>query len=131
MTAEDVVSVLEGLSERHGEPEHIRSDNGPEFIAEAVRSWLTRRGSRTLYIAPGSPWEDAYGESFKSRFRDEFLNREVFSTLKEAPVLIEDHRREYNDYRPHSSLNYKTPAAFAADWRPSIKVEPGSQPVLS
>ena len=131
MVAEDVVSTLEYLFERHGEPEHIRSDNGPEFIAEAVRSWLARRGSKTLYIAPGSPWENAYSESFNSRFRDEFLNREVFATLKEAQVLIEDHRQEYNDHRPHSSLNYQTPAAFAATCRRPIETEPKSQPVLS
>ena len=131
MTAEDVVSVLEGLFERYGEPEHIRSDNGPEFIAEAVRSWLTRRGSKTLYIAPGSPWENAYSESFNSRFRDEFLNREVFETLKEAQVLIEDHRRGYNNFRPHSSLNYETPSAFAAACRQPLVTEPKPEPVLS
>ena len=131
MTAEDVVSVLEGLFERYGEPEHIRSDNGPEFIAEAVRGWLTHRGSKTLYIAPGSPWENAYSESFNSRFRDEFLDREVFATLKEAQVLIEDHRRQYNEYRPHSSLNYQTPAAFAASCRQPIVAEQNPEPVLS
>jgi putative transposase len=131
MTAEDVVSVLETLFERHGEPEHIRSDNGPEFIAEAVRGWLARRGSKTLYIAPGSPWENAYSESFNSRFRDEFLDREVFSTLREAQVLIEGHRREYNDYRPHSSLDYQTPSAFAAACRQRIVTEPTPRPVLS
>ena len=138
MVAEDVVSTLEYLFEIKGEPEHIRSDNGPEFIAEAVRSWLARRGSKTLYIAPGSPWENAYSESFNSRFRDEFLNREVFASLKEAKVLIEDHRQESNDHRPHSSLNYQTPAAFAATWcqpieappRP-VEVEPKPEPVLS
>lgn len=138
MVAEDVVSTLEYLFEIKGEPEHIRSDNGPEFIAEAVRSWLARRGSKTLYIAPGSPWENAYSESFNSRFRDEFLNREVFASLKEAKVLIEDHRQEYNDHRPHSSLNYQTPAAFAASCRQtveaspqSVEVEPKPEPVLS
>ena len=138
LVAEDVVSTLEYLFELHGEPDHIRSDNGPEFIAEAVRSWLAERGSRTLYIAPGSPWENAYSESFNSRFRDEFLNREVFASLKEAKVLIEDHRQEYNDHRPHSSLNYQTPAAFAASCRETIEasphpveVEPKPEPVLS
>ncbi len=138
MTAEDVGSVLEGLFERYGEPGHIRSDNGPEFVAEAVRSWLARRGSKTLYIAPGSPWENAYSESFNSRLRDEFLNREVFESLKEAKVLIEDHRREYNDDRPHSSLSYQTPAAFAAGCRQAAQAPPGPtvtepklEPVLS
>jgi putative transposase len=114
MDAEDVVSTLEYLFEVRGEPEHIRSDNGPEFIAEAVRSWLARRGSKTLYIAPGSPWENAYSETFNSRLRDELLNREVFETLKEAKVLLGDHRLDYNDRRPHSSLGYRTPAEFAA-----------------
>ena len=131
MTAEDVASVPEGFFERHGEPEQIRSAKGPELIAEAVRSWLARRGSKTLYIAPGSPWENAYSESFNSRFRDEFLNREVFETLKEAQVLIEDHRREYNDYRPHSSLDYQTPSAFAAACRQPIVTKPTPEPVLS
>ena len=86
---------------------------------------------KTLYIAPGSPWENAYSESLNSRFRDEFLNREVFESLKEAQVLIEDHRREYNDFRPHSSLNYQTPSAFAAACRQPIVTEPTPEPVLS
>jgi transposase InsO family protein len=114
MDAEAVVSTLEYLFEIRGEPEHIRSDNGPEFIAEAVRSWLARRGSKTLYIEPGSPWENAYSETFNSRFRDELLDREMFETLKEAKVIIEDHRLDYNHRRPHSSLGYRTPAEFAA-----------------
>ena len=95
-------------------------------------------GATTLDIVPGSPRENAYSESFNSRFRDEFLNREVFASLKEAKVLIEDHRREYNDHRPHSSLNYQTPAAFAASCRQPIEapprpveVEPKPEPVLS
>ena len=114
MDAEAVVSTLEYLFEIRGEPEHIRSDNGSEFIAEAVRSWLARRGAKTLYIAPGSPWENAYSETFNSRLRDELLDREVFETLKEAKVIVEDHRLEYNHRRPHSSLGYRTPAEFAA-----------------
>ena len=138
LVAEDVVSTLEYLFELHGEPEYIRSDNGPEFIAEAVRNWLAGRGSKTLYIAPGSPWENAYSESFNSRLRDEFLNREVFESLKEAKVLIEDHRREYNEHRPHSSLNYQTPAAFATSCRQAAQSPPGPtlaepkpEPILS
>jgi putative transposase len=115
--AEDVVSTLEYLFEVRGEPEHIRSDNGPEFITEAVRGWLARRGSKALSIAPGSPWENAYSETFNSRLRDELLDREVFETLKEAKVILEDHRREYNHRRPHSSLGYQTPAEFAATCR--------------
>jgi putative transposase len=114
LTAEDVVSTLEYLFEVRGEPEHIRSDNGPEFIAEAVKGWLARRGAKTLYIAPGSPWENAYSETFNSRLRDELLDREVFESLKEAKVLLEDHRLDYNHRRPHSSLGYRTPAEFAA-----------------
>lgn len=129
--AEDVISTLEELFERHGEPEHIRSDNGPEFVATAVQNRLAGRGAKTLYIAPGSPWENAYSESFNSRLRDELLDREVFATLKEAQVLIEDHRQEYNDHRPHSSLNYQTPTAFAAACRKPIQAQPEPQPVLS
>ena len=120
MTAKDVVSTLEYLFEVRGEPEFIRSDNGPEFIADAVRTWLAGRGSRTLYIAPGSPWENAYSETFNSRFRDELLDREVFETLKEAKVIVEDHRLDYNHRRPHSSLGYRTPAEFAA-----AQIKPG------
>jgi putative transposase len=120
LTAEDVVSTLEYLFEVRGVPEHIRSDNGPEFIAEAVKSWLARRGSKTLYIEPGSPWENAYSETFNSRLRDELLDREVFETLKEAKVILEDHRLDYNHRRPHSSLGYQTPAGFAA-----AQIKPG------
>jgi putative transposase len=105
LVAEDVVSTLEYLFEVRGVPEHIRSDNGPEFIAETVKSWLARRGSRTLYIEPGSPWENAYSETFNSRLRDELLDREVFETLKEAKVILEDHRLDYNHVSYcHSSL---------------------------
>ena len=120
LTANDVVSTLEYLFEARGEREFIRSDNGPEIIAEAVRSWLAGRGAKTLYIAPGSPWENAYSETFNSRLRDELLDREVFETLKEAKVILEDHRLTYNDHRPHSSLGYRTPAEFAA-----AQIKPG------
>lgn len=92
LAAPEVVSTLEYLFEVRGEPEFLRSDNGPEFLAEAVRGWLARRGSQALYIAPGSPWENAYSETFNSRLRDELLDREVFATLKEAKVIVEDHR---------------------------------------
>ena len=113
MTAKAVGEVLAGVVRERGAAAHIRSDNGPEFIAEAVRSWLARRGSRALYISPGSPWENAYSESFNSRLRDELLNGELFSSEKEAAVLLEQHRRAYNEERPHSSLGYVAPAAFA------------------
>src|SRR4051812_28239332 len=114
LVAEDVISTPEYLFEVRGVPDHIRSDNGPEFIAEAVGGWLARRGAKTLYIAPGSPWENAYSETFNSRLRDELLDREVFETLKEAKVILEDHRLDDNHRRPHSSLGYRTPAEFAA-----------------
>ena len=96
-----------------GIPDHIRSDNGPEFTAKAVRRWLNRLGVKTLFIEPGSPWENGYIESFNGKLRDELLNREVFTTLKEAKVLIEQWRKEYNQIRPHSALGYQPPAPEA------------------
>ena len=114
MTALDVVNTLKYLFEIRGVPRHIRSDNGPEFIAGAVKLWLKESGAGTLYIEPGSPWQNAYSESFNSRFEDELLNREEFGTLKECKVLVEDYRKEYNHRRPHSGLGYLTPAKFAA-----------------
>ena len=94
-------------------PEFIRSDNGPEFVALAVQDWIARRGFKTLYIKPGSPWQNAYSESFNSRFRDEFLNREAFASVLEAKVLGKEHRQRHNHVRPHSSLDYQTPVEFA------------------
>lgn len=114
ITAADVVPMLDYLFRVHGEPEFIRSDNGPEFIANAVRAWLAASGVGTLYIEPGSPWENPYIESFNSRLEDEFLGRELFTSLAEAKILAEQFRLEYNHERPHSSLDYKTPAEFAA-----------------
>ncbi len=114
LRAADVVNTLRYLFELRGTPEFIRSDNGPEFVAGAVKRWLQHSGAGTLYVEPGSPWENAYVESFNGKLRDELLNREQFQTLKEAKVLIEDWRLDYNHHRPHSSLNYQTPAAFAA-----------------
>ena len=93
-----------------GVPDHIRSDNGPEFTAGAVREWLGRVGARTLYIEPGSPWENGYIESFNGKLRDELLDREVFYTLLEVRVLTEQYRQTYNRIRPHSSLGYRPPA---------------------
>jgi putative transposase len=112
ITAEDVVVSLASLFCRRGEPIFIRSDNGPEFIAKAVKRWLEVSGVRTLYIEPGSPWENAYSETFISRFSDELLNREVFADLLEAKVLVEDYRGHYNHHRPHSALGYQTLAEF-------------------
>jgi putative transposase len=108
--------VLETLSElflRRGPPAHIRSDNGPEFCAEAVKKWLKRLAVKTLFIEPGSPWENGYVESFNGKLRDELLNGEIFTTLKEAQVLIADWRDHYNRIRPHSSLGYRPPAPEA------------------
>ena len=107
---QDVINLLFNLFIFRGIPEHIRSDNGPEFIAKAVRKWLNRLGVKTLFIEPGSPWENGYIESFNGKLRDELLDREIFTTLEEAKVLIEQWRREYNQVRPHSSLGYRPPA---------------------
>jgi transposase InsO family protein len=128
ITAEDVVALLAYLFSVHGEPEFIRSDNGPEFIAQAVRAWLARSGVRTLYIEPGSPWENPYSESFHSRLRDEFLNLELFTSLEEARVLVEQYRIDHNHARPHSSLGYRTPAEFAAQRSVNAPVSVASVP---
>ena len=114
ITAEDVVSSLASLFRERGEPAFIRSDNGPEFIARAVKGWLEASGVKTLYIEPGSPWQNAYAETFNSRLEDELLGREVFATLLEAKVLLEGYRQHYNHERPHSALGYWTPAEFRA-----------------
>lgn len=113
LNSQEVLSVLAKLFLRYGPPEHIRSDNGPEFVAEAVRTWLGRLQVRTLFITPGSPWENGYNESFNGKLRDECLNMEIFYTLKEAQVLIEQWRGFYNTERPHSSLCYRPPAPQA------------------
>ena len=109
-TANDVLWTLADLPLEYGMPEHIRSDNGPEFVAKAVRSWLSDLGVTTLFIEPGSPWENGYVESFNGKLRDELLNGELFFTLKEAQILIADWRRLYNGLRPHSSLGQRPPA---------------------
>lgn len=114
ITAEDVVEVLDMLFTERGEPAYVRSDNGPEFIAETIKGWLATSGVKTLYIEPGAPWENAYSETFISRLRDELLDREVFANLKEAKVLAKDYRDHYNQQRPHGALGYLTPAEFAA-----------------
>jgi len=113
LTSDDVLERLSDLFVRRGVPEHIRSDNGPEFTASAVREWLDRVGVTTLFIEPGSPWENGYIESFNGKLRDELLDGEVFDTLLEAKVLIERWRRRYNTVRPHSSLGYRPPAPEA------------------
>jgi transposase InsO family protein len=113
MTSEDVIDILAELFVLRGPPEFIRSDNGPEFIADALRAWLKSLDVSPLFIQPGSPWENGYIESFNGRLRDEFLNGEIFYTLLEAQVLIERWRRYYNTKRPHSALGYRPPAPEA------------------
>jgi len=119
MTSRDIIEVLGGLFKAHGVPEHIRSDNGPEFIAKALREWLERSSVGPLYIKPGSPWENGYAESFHSKVRDEFLGCEVFESQRAATALGASWRRQYNEVRPHSSLGYRTPAEFARTCVPS------------
>jgi transposase InsO family protein len=113
LRSEDVLDVLRDLFVEHGAPEYIRSDNGAEFTAKAVRQWLERVQVQTLFIEPGSPWENGYNESFNGKLRDELLAREIFTTLREAQILVEWWRREYNQVRPHSSLGYRPPAPLA------------------
>lgn len=110
LKSQDVIEVLGGLFLERGTPVHIRSDNGPEFIAKELREWINKLGVKPLFIEPGSPWENGYIESFNGKLRDELLNRELFYTLLEAKVIIEKWRRDYNTIRPHSSLGYKPPA---------------------
>lgn len=113
ISSQDVIEQLYELFLLRGVPEHIRSDNGPEFTAKMVRDWLGELGVKTLFIEPGSPWENGYIESFNGKLRDELLNREVFYSLVEAKILIEQWRKEYNQIRPHSSLGYRPPAPEA------------------
>ena len=109
-TSREVLRTLAKLMLRYGVPKHIRSDNGSEFVARAVRSWLARLGVQTLFIEPGSPWENGYIESFNGKLRDERLNGEVFSSVPEAKVLTDAWRQHYNHHRPHSALGYRPPA---------------------
>jgi putative transposase len=114
ITGEDVIDALAELFAMRGVPDHIRSDNGPEFIAHAVRQWLEQLEVKTLYVEPGAPWENGYAESFHSRFRDEFLAMEVFENLAAARRLTAAWKEDYTHHRPHSSLGYLTPSEFAA-----------------
>jgi putative transposase len=114
ITNQEVIDIIFNLFIFRGIiPEHIRSDNGPEFTAKAVRKWLNKLGVKTLFIEPGSPWENGYIESFNGKMRDELLDREIFTTLDEAKVLIGQWRKEYNQVRPHSALGYRPPAPEA------------------
>jgi len=123
----EVLETLADVMLWHGIPEYIRSDNGPEFIAKELRQWLARLGTRTLYIEPGSPWENGYCESFNGKLRDECLNGEIFYSLQEAQIVIEWWRIEYNTRRPHSALGYRPPAPLASS--PWDRPNPVSQPL--
>ncbi len=123
MTSDHVMERLTQLFVDRGVPAYLRSDNGGEFTATAVREWLGKLGVSTLYIEPGSPWENGYGESFNGKVRDEFLNMELFDTVLETQVLADRYKKHYNTVRPHSSLDYRPPAPEAfAPWPPSIQV---------
>jgi putative transposase len=127
ITSEDVIDTLAELFAMRGVPRAIRSDNGPEFIARAIQRWLRQVEVETLYIAPGSPWENGYAESFHSRLRDEFLALEVFENLAAARKLTAAWRDDYNHYRPHSSLGYVAPSEFAARCAASVRATPSLQ----
>jgi len=124
LNSRDVMETLSDVMLGRGVPQHIRSDNGPEFVAKPLRRWLARLGTGPLYIEPGSPWENGYCESFNGRLRDECLNGEIFYSLKEAQIVIEQWRNQYNTVRPHAALGYRPPAPGA--YIPVLN--PGSQP---
>jgi putative transposase len=126
LKAIDVIDVLSDLFILRGVPEHIRSDNGPEFLAKAVQEWIAAVGAKTAYITPGSPWENGFIESFNARLRDELLNGEIFYTLREAQIVIESWRRHYNAVRPHASIGYRAPAPEV--FVPALAAWPAAQP---
>jgi putative transposase len=128
LKAVDVIDVLSDLFILRGVPGHIRSDNGAEFVAKAVQEWIAAVGAKTAYIAPGSPWENGFIESFNARLRDELLDGEIFYSLKEAKVVVESWRRHYNTLRPHGSLGYKPPAPEVFVPAMSARVAPHPQP---
>ncbi len=127
--ASAVIETLEWLFLTRGVPKHIRSDNGPEFVSRTVCQWLETSGCQTLFITPGSPWENGYIESFFDKLRDECLNREVFCNGREVQAIVENWRQEYNNYRPHSSLGYLTPTEFAKRYYENKQAEKIKQPV--
>lgn len=138
ITSEDVIDTLAELFAMRGVPQSIRSDNGPEFVSKAIQDWLARLQIQTLYIAPGSPWENGYAESFHSRLVDEFLSQEEFDNLRTARRLTQAWKEDYNHHRPHSSLGYLTPVEFAARCASSVRATPSlrwhselTQPELS
>jgi transposase InsO family protein len=122
ITAAGVIGFLEVLMVKRGQPEHVRSDNGPEFVADGLKAWLAGAGIQTQYIEPGSPWENGHVESFHGKLRGGCLNREVFGNLLEAKVLVEEWRRQYNEKRPHSALGYQTPQAYARQFNSKLRV---------
>jgi putative transposase len=124
LKAEDVRQTLEVLFKDYGKPLYLRSDNGSEFVARCLQGWLAEHGTKPLLIEPGSPWQNGKCESFNGKLRDECLNMEVFDTLKEAQVVIEAWRKEYNTFRPHSALNYKPPDEFARQWKACATLQP-------
>ena len=123
LNSTNVIDALTDLFILRGSPAFIRSDNGPEFIAQAVRDWISAVGAKTAYIEPGSPWENGYCESFNGRFRDELLNGEIFYSLREAQIIIEEWRKHYNTKRPHSALGYRPPA-------PEAKIPMDQRPIM-
>jgi putative transposase len=123
ITSEDVIDVLDYLALTRGMAKYIRSDNGPEFIANAVKEWLQAHGAKSLFINPGSPWENSYIESFNGKLRDECLNQEVFSSIAQAQAVLESWREEYNNYRPHSSLGGLSPRVYAQRYQANQKLE--------
>jgi transposase InsO family protein len=128
LNAIDVICALCDLFITRGVPVHIRSDNGPEFVALALREWIAAVGAKTAYIEPGSPWENGYVESFNGKLRDELLNGEIFYSLAEARIVIEQWRKHYNTVRPHSSLGYRPPAPEVIAWPASPDSSPVARP---
>lgn len=116
LPTERLIGVLDRLFAAHGPPQFLRSDNGPEFVAQAIQGWLARHHAATLYIDPGCPWQNGFAESFNGTLRDECLNMQAFASVAEARVEVERYRHDYHEERPHSRLGYRTPAAFKADW---------------
>lgn len=135
LKAIDVIDVLSDLFILRGVPEHVRSDNGPEFVAKAVQEWIGAVGAKTAYIAPGSPWENGFIESFNARLRDELLDGEIFYSLAEAKTVVESWRRHFNTLRPHGSLGYRPPAPEvfipAMTARPAAQTRPATPPALA
>ena len=129
--ADAVIAVLDGLAASRGAPEHLRMDNGPELVAWALRDWCRLAGTRTTYIEPGSPWQTPFVESFNGRVRDELLNIEEFATLLEAQVVVEAWRVEYNEYRPHGSLDGLTPVEYGRRWAANGRTSTPAPPAIA